>query len=138
MSAALGVEGWPEAAPRRAVRQEASRRVTASPAGGRVAVRIDPQPPSLLVAMARTSSPSTRDPLLPSLEGHRLVSLQAVPRLPSFPPRKDAQRDLVTPRYQQQSTPTKLNYLLHIQKKATPVDNQGTMTGSSSLRCKHL
>ncbi|XP_037406564.1 uncharacterized protein LOC119268946 isoform X1 [Triticum dicoccoides] len=67
MSAALGVEGWPEAAPRRAVRQEASRRVTASPAGGRVAVRIDPQPPSLLVAMARTSSPSTRDPLLPSL-----------------------------------------------------------------------
>ncbi|XP_037406566.1 uncharacterized protein LOC119268946 isoform X3 [Triticum dicoccoides] len=86
MSAALGVEGWPEAAPRRAVRQEASRRVTASPAGGRVAVRIDPQPPSLLVAMARTSSPSTRDPLLPSLEGHRLVSLQAVPRLPSFPP----------------------------------------------------
>ncbi|XP_048564412.1 uncharacterized protein LOC125544712 isoform X3 [Triticum urartu] len=72
MSAALGVEGWPEAAPRRAVRQEASRRVTASPAGGRVAVRIDPQPPSLLVAMARTSSPSTRDPLLPSLEGHRL------------------------------------------------------------------
>ncbi|XP_037422314.1 uncharacterized protein LOC119286946 isoform X2 [Triticum dicoccoides] len=51
MSAALGVEGWPEAAARRAVLQEASRRVTASPAGGRVAVRIDPQPPSLLVAM---------------------------------------------------------------------------------------
>ncbi|XP_044446086.1 uncharacterized protein [Triticum aestivum] len=122
MSAALGVEGWPEAAARRAVLQEASRRVTASPAGGRVAVCIDPQPPSLLVAM----------------EGHRLVSLQAVPRLPSFPPRKDAQWDLVTPRYQQQSAPTKLNYLLHIQKKASPVDNQGTMTGSSSLRCKHL
>ncbi|XP_037422315.1 uncharacterized protein LOC119286946 isoform X3 [Triticum dicoccoides] len=114
MSAALGVEGWPEAAARRAVLQEASRRVTASPAGGRVAVRIDPQPPSLLVAM------------VPCFHAWKAIDS------------KDAQWDLVTPRYQQQSAPTKLNYLLHIQKKASPVDNQGTMTGSSSLRCKHL